>query len=67
MNEKYVATVNHTVQIGPNKYRRQYHSRIFAISLPMSIVLAWAAAVLDRKDAVSINEIQFSEYTGESM
>lgn len=63
---KITATVTDCVQVGVDAFRDIHTSRVFDTSRPIDDVLRWAALTL-KKHTVGINEIQFSEHTGESV
>ena len=61
---KIMAMVSGYVQVGENKFHQHNYSRLFSDSCSIASVFKWATAMLGR-DA-SINDIEFSFYTGES-
>lgn len=61
-----IATITICVQVGENSYRDHHISREFEDSRPIGDVISWARSQLGER-YTSINDIQFSEYTGKSL
>lgn len=62
--KKFVATVSACRQIGESEFKQEYHSRVFSYACSIDQVLSWAKVELGR--ICSVNDITFSNYTGES-
>jgi hypothetical protein len=65
MDRKVVATISDAVQVGEDAWKQVYTSRVFATSRPIDDILSWAKAQGFKSPTIS--DIQFSEYTGESI
>lgn len=61
---KFVATVSGCRQIGESAFKQEFYSRVFSGECSMIQVISWAKSQLGRDS--SLNDITFSEYTGES-
>ena len=62
---KVVATVTGCVQVGENTFQQHSYSRVFSDTRSLGEIISWATS-MNGKPA-SINDIQLSDYTGESL
>lgn len=62
---KIVATVQDMIQTTDDSFSNHRISRIFCTTRPLRDIIKWASTTLGKD--VGINDIQFSEYTGESI
>ena len=65
MNDKVVVTISAPVQMGQDIYQHVYTSRVFVTTRSIKDILQWAKAEGFKNP--TINDIKFSEYTGESI
>lgn len=65
MSDKIVVTISNCVQIGEDHFKQVFTSRVFSTSRPVNDLLAWAKSTGFKNPTVS--DLQFSEYTGESI
>lgn len=63
---RIVATISNCVQVGMDSFRDVHESRVFDESRTIREILSWAENMTG-KPVTSINMIQFSTYTGESI
>jgi hypothetical protein len=64
MQHRIVATVTGIVQVGEDRFNQHNYSRVFSVECSIASVISWASAELGRQ--ASINDVEFSFYTGES-
>lgn len=62
---KFTVTLNQATQIGPSEWTVYRTSRVFDSSLPLDRILTWAKAEGIRN--ATVNDLQFSDFTGESL
>ncbi len=65
MSDKIVVTISKAVQIGMEEYNQIYTSRVFSIDRTVKEMLLWAENMGFKNP--KINDLKFSEYTGESI
>ncbi len=63
--KRIVVTVTRAVQVGPDKWQQDYQSRVFATTRSIDDMLAWAKGLGFTNPTV--NDLQISDYTGESI
>ena len=64
-NMKIVATLSESVQVGENDFRQVRTSRVFSCNRSINEIISWARS--QGIGCATINDVELSEYTGESL